>query len=270
MKNMRKMTGTWLAALALILVFALAACGGGDKSAPTGDAAADAPAQTEDAAAADEATQTDAPAETAEEPATETESEPAAEEPAAPEEESAAGTGDGQAMASLIEWMMGGTFSYDYETTTVGPDGTTSGTGSMAMDGGKMAVTSQMTIEGQATTSKIIILDGATYVVDDASKLILKMSNAGAEVTGGMMTDYSNIEKIGEGEGEIGGKTLPYEEYKEAQTGATVKYYLDGGQVYGIVSEYEGYVSTMIISNPSNSVPAGAFDLPSGYTEMEI
>jgi hypothetical protein len=69
--------------------------------------------------------------------------------------------------------------------------------------------------------------------------------------------------------GEINGQTLPYEEYAENCTGAVVRYYLDGGQVYGIETNDEGYKTVMIITNPSNSVPAGAFDLPEGYTEMD-
>jgi hypothetical protein len=180
------------------------------------------------------------------------------------------GTPEGQAMASLIGWMMDGTFSYDFTMTSEGPEGTTEGSGSMAMDGGNMAISMEMTVEGQAVQSKVIILDGVTYIVMDAEKMIMKMENAGAEMTAGMMTDYTGITKTGDGTGEIGGKTLPYEEYTESETGSVVRYYLDGGQVYGIESEYEGYKTVMIITNASVSVPAGVFDLPEGYTERSV
>jgi hypothetical protein len=176
-------------------------------------------------------------------------------------------TGGGQAMDSLIGWMMGGTFSYDFTQTSEGPDGKTESSGSMAMDGENYAVTTEMTVEGQTVKSRVIIKDGTTYIVDDANKFIMK-APGGMNPTAGMLTDYSGIAQTGSGTGEIGGKTLPYEEYAESETGAAVRYYLDGGQVYGIESEYEGYKTVMIITNPSNKVPAGAFELPTGYTEV--
>jgi hypothetical protein len=174
----------------------------------------------------------------------------------------------GEATASLIAWMMDGTFSYDYTMTSEGSEGKTEGKGSMAVDGDKMGMATEMTVEGQNVKSRIIVKDGVTYIVDDVNKYIMK-AQGGMNPTEGMMTDYSGIVKTGEGTGEINGKTLPYEEYAESDTGAIVRYYLDGGQVYGIESEYEGYKTVMIITNPSNSVPAGAFDLPEGYTDME-
>jgi hypothetical protein len=171
---------------------------------------------------------------------------------------------------SLITWMMGGTFSYGYTMTSVGPEGTTEGSGSMAMDGNNMAITSIVTGAGQAVSSKVIIKDGVTYTIMDAEKAIMKMEGIGLEATFGMMNDYSSITKTSEGTGDINGKTLPYEEYTETTTGSIVRYYLDNGQVYGIESTAEGYTTTMIISNPMNSVPAGVFDLPVGYTEITM
>jgi hypothetical protein len=177
------------------------------------------------------------------------------------------GTG-GQAMDSLIAWMMDGKFSYDYTMTSEGPEGKTEGSGSMAIDGENMAVATEMTVEGQAVKSRVIVKDDITYIVDDVNKYIMK-AQGGMNPTEGMMTDYSGIAKTSDGTGEINGKTLPYEEYAESDTGAIVRYYLDGGQVYGIETNDEGYKTVMIITNPSNSVPMGAFDLPEGYTEME-
>jgi hypothetical protein len=171
----------------------------------------------------------------------------------------------GQAMTSLIQWMIDGTFSYDFTMTAEGPEGKTESTGSMAMDGKNMAVTTEMTVEGQQVKSRIIVKDDVTYIVDDANKLIMK-APGGMNATAGMITDYSGIAPVGSGTGEIGGKTLPYEEY--SQEGAMVRYYMDGGQVYGIESEYEGYRSVMIITNPSKTIPSGAFDLPEGYAQM--
>jgi predicted small lipoprotein YifL len=172
-----------------------------------------------------------------------------------------------KAMDSLITWMMDGTYSYDFTMTTEGNGEKTESSGSMAAEGKNLAMTTEMTVEGQAVKSRVIIKDDMTYIIDDANKLI-RQAQGGMNPTEGMMTDYSGIAKTGDGTGEINGKTLPYEEYAESETGATVRYYLDGGQVYGIESEYEGYKTVMIITNPKNSVPSGAFDLPEGYTQM--
>ncbi len=174
-------------------------------------------------------------------------------------------------MASLIGWMMDGTFSYDYTITSEGPEGITEGSGSMAVEGANMAITSEMTVEGMAAKSHIIIMGEDMYIVDDASKMIMIMSGGvDPAMTQGLITDYAGITKTGDGTGEIDGKSLPYEEYTDEETGAVVRYYLDGGQVYGIESTYEGYNTVMIITNASSSVPPGAFDLPEGYTEMTI
>ncbi|MDR0839908.1 MAG: hypothetical protein LBN26_00755 [Christensenellaceae bacterium] len=228
-------------ALALVLALSLVACGGNPPAAV--DNGSPVPAQAEPA-------------------------QPAPEAPAPAETEAQAPAEGGQAMSSLISWMKSGTFSYDFDMTSEGGGQKTQASGSMAMDGNNIAITTETTAEGQKIKAKIIIKDGTTYIIDDMSKTILIMANAGAEMTGGIASDYSDIALVGSGTGEINGKTLPYEEY--ASEGVTIKYYLEGGQVYGTESEYEGYKTVMIITNPSNKIPAGAFDLPAGYTEMKI
>jgi hypothetical protein len=240
--------------LVTILAFTLAAC---SDSGDNGGNSSDMPVQTDNTpqSAPDAPVQTDNTPQAAPDAPTPTES--TAQEPA----------DGGQAMDSLIQWMIGGTFSYDFTQTSEGPEGKTESKGSMAMDGKNMAITTEMTVEGQQVKSRVIIKDGVTYIVDDANKFIMKVSGD-MNATEGMMTDYSGIALIGSGTGEIDGKTLPYEEYAESEMGATVRYYLDGGQVYGIESEYEGYKTVMIITNTSKIVPPGAFDLPEGYTEM--
>lgn len=193
-------------------------------------------------------------------------SEPAASTPAAPSSEAA--PAGGAAMESLIDWMRGGTFSYDFTLTSEYEGQRTEGSGSMAMDGGNMAMAMEQTVEGATTQSRILILEGETYIIDDASKLIMKMGAASPEFTGGVPTDYGDIELVGTGEGEVNGRTLPYEEY--TAEGVSVKYYMDGGAVYAIESNYEGAYSLMIITNASGTVPAGAFDMPEGYMEMAL
>ncbi len=231
--------------ISLLLTLSLAACGGGSNTPPAPPSSDAAPIQPSSTPSSPPSTQT-APSSEAEQPSD---------------------VPEGQAMASLIGWMMDGTFSYDFTMTSESPDGTTEGSGSMAIDGENMAMTMEMTVQGQAVKSRMIKQGDTMYVVDDASKMIMEMPTE-MTMTEGMMTDYSGITKTGDGIGDIDGKTLPYEEYTESETGAIVRYYLDGGQVYAMESDYEGYKTIMIITNPSSSVPAGAFDLPEGYTKM--
>lgn len=177
-------------------------------------------------------------------------------------------TAPGAAMESLIDWMMGGTFSYDFALTSEYEGQTTESTGSVAMDGNNYAIVSETMVEGVAVKSRIVVLDDVTYIIDDASRLVMEMANTGPEMTGGMPTDYEDMASTGSGQGEVNGRTLPYEEY--TVDGVNVKYYMDGGMVYAIESVYEGAYTLMIISNARNTVPAGAFDIPDDYMTMSV
>jgi hypothetical protein len=145
-----------------------------------------------------------------------------------------------------------------------GEENTTS-KGSMAMDGEKMAMTSEMTMNGQVIKSRMIKKDDKFYTINDETKTIMEVPFS-AETMQGLMEDYSDITMTGSGTGEIDGKTLPYEEYSENTTGAKIKYFLDGDTVYGYETGLEGFKSVMIIKNASDKVPDGVFDLPEGYT----
>ncbi len=241
-----------LIALALVLALALAACGAKeavqdavrgalDESAPAAQPAASVP---------------DAPQPPKEEaPASEA---PADEDPP-----------QGAAMEGLLDWMMGGTFSYDYTQTSEYEGQVTESSGSVAMDGGNMSIASETMVSGVSVKSRILIMDGFLYIIDDASRSILKMQqDAGLDMTAGMPTDYSEMAALGSGEGEVNGRVLPYEEYEVE--GVSAKYYMDGGAVYAIETEYEGAYTLMIITNAKNTVPAGAFNMPEGYTEIAM
>ena len=180
------------------------------------------------------------------------------------------GDGDGDAIAPLIGWMKGGTFSYDYVSTFVSEEMTMEMTGIMAMDGEKMAMTSESDLGALVVKSKVIFRDGYTYVVDDDKEMIMIFTGFNVDMAGGAIKDYSGMVKTGSGTGEIGDKTLPYEEYLESLSGSKIKYFIEDGQVYGTISELDGAITTMMITNAKNSVPAGIFDLPAGYVEMEI
>ncbi|MDR1066540.1 MAG: hypothetical protein LBL35_03765 [Clostridiales bacterium] len=171
-----------------------------------------------------------------------------------------------QSKESLIQWMIDGSFSYDFVMTAEALGQKVESIGSMAANDGDALIITEVNAMGQRIKSKIIVKDDVTYIIDDANKLITKASNLSAEVANGMIADYSGLKLVNSGAGEIDGKTLPYEEYE--MNGSTVKFYLENGQVYGMESEIAGHKTVTIITNPSNKVPDGAFDLPAGYKEM--
>lgn len=177
-------------------------------------------------------------------------------------------TQSAEAMDSLIQWMEGGTFSYDFKMIMEYEGTTTEATGSMAMDNGNYAMSTETEVDGNAVKARTIIIDDKMYVIDDANKLIISMTSVSADMTGGMPTDYADMEKIDSGKGEVDGKTLPYDEY--TIEGYKVKYYMDGDNVYAIESEAEGAKSTMIITNAKKSVSKDVFELPEGYQEMSM
>lgn len=181
----------------------------------------------------------------------------------------ASGVGGGEAMASLISWMMDGSYSYDYTMTMSGPDGSYEGTGSIAVDGDRMAQSQEMTVEGMAVKNRTVFKDDRMYTIDDVNKMVIIMAME-MDSLEGMVSDYTGIELIGTGVGEIDGKTLPYEEYREGDLDATIKYFLDDGEVYGMTTEFDDYLTVMIIHNPSNRAPSGAFDIPSDYMTMDM
>lgn len=224
--------------LIAVLVFALSACGGNDK--PTAEAVH--PTQ--------EVT--------------------ASEVPDAVEDDSSGSKGANSLGGdNLLKWMTDKKYSYDFEMTSDVGGQTAKSAGHIIADGDDYVIKTTTEAEGVKVTSTVIVKNGETYVINDDAKTVIKMSVPIADLPGDQMTDYSNVvssSSTSSGTEDFNGKSLPYEEYK-IDTGS-VKYFFDGGQVCGFVSEYDGYKTVMVISNATNKIPADAFDVPAGYTEI--
>ncbi len=166
---------------------------------------------------------------------------------------------------TLIQWMQGGIYYFSY-TAEMEYDGEQmTSKGSMVSDGNNMAATTEMTVEGQLVKSRVVAVDGVTWIIDDINKFVMK-SPVNMNEVNKEMADFSKIEYIGKGNGTIKGKKLSYEEY-EAE-GFIVKFYIDNGKVYAIESVGEGAKSLMTIESSSKTIPAGSFEIPSNYTQM--
>ena len=251
-------------ALACALSFSLAACGNKNDTPVVPDTIAEEITAQEDGVPSSETVDVPDETEAAAEVPDETEATGEIIE-AATEDELA--IPEGQAMASLIQWMMNGTFSFDYAMTGETPEGDMESVGSMAMDGDKMFFRQEMTIEGQVMKSRLIQKDGTLYMIDDESQFIMTSPVQGEEMTD-IIGNYSNITLVASGTAEVGGKTLAYEDYKEGESDETFRFYLENGEVYALEMGSDDETILMLITNASNDVPAETFDIPEGYTEM--
>lgn len=180
----------------------------------------------------------------------------------------AAPGGNDTAIESLVDWMQGGTFSYDFTQISEYEGERSESTGTMAMAGENYAIITETVSNGVTSKAHIVVIDNTTYIIDEASRMVMQMSGGGMDLTGGLPTDYVDMALLGSGEGEVNGRVLPYDEY--SVEGMSVKYYMDGGQVYAIESTGQGVYSLMIISNASKTVPDGIFDIPQDYTLIAL
>jgi hypothetical protein len=135
--------------------------------------------------------------------------------------------------------------------------------GSMAMKG-ENALTD---IDMGMMKLRMLKIGKDIYMLNDAQKNIMKLpSDQKQQQTPGMIDNFSNMKKVGEGKGEINGKTLPYLEY--TTNGAPSKFYIENNKIYAIEGGEEGVKSQMILSNLKDSVPDSTFQFPSGYKKV--
>jgi len=168
-------------------------------------------------------------------------------------------------LENLMDWMRGGTFYFAYTNEMEYEGIPMTSKGSYATDGGNYAISTETTILGQVMKNRIIAKGGVTHIIDDEEKTIRK-STADVSRYSEQIADVSKLNLKGQGQGEVKGKVLPYEEYIDGDM--TIRYYMDGGKVYAIESEGEGAKSVMVIENASKTVPKGIFDLPADYVNL--
>ena len=178
--------------------------------------------------------------------------------------------GGGQAdtpAAGLIGWMQSGTYymKYTVDADFAGVKSVTKGT--MAERDGDVLVISETTVEGMTMKTRTILVDNVMWLVDETSGIMYKFVDTEPDDE---ITHFSEIdEPVGTGTGVVNGRTLPYEEHMV--WGFSIKFYIDGGEVYAVVTEGEGVLTVMLIEEVSDTIPPGSFDLPQGdYQIIEI
>lgn len=154
------------------------------------------------------------------------------------------------------EYLMEYKFTMDYGGQTVEVEST------LAKKGDVMAVTSDMS----GVESTMIFKEDKMYMVDHNSKTVTVMAQteeAAASMESGSV-DMEGVTYLGTGK-EDG---LVYEEY--STDGGNIKYYFSGKDLVKIAFAVDGQTMMMEILELSKDVPAGMFEIPSGYQVIEM
>ena len=116
------------------------------------------------------------------------------------------------------------------------------------------------------------VMDGETmYVIDHASKMVIKMSlGANAQTIAGAVLEESDVDMGGfqTGTREIDGKIYDTEEL--IVEGASAIYCFAGDDLVYIISSFEGQEAVMKIVEATDKVDDSLFEIPADYTMMEL
>ena len=173
------------------------------------------------------------------------------------------GSGGGSntnANAGLIDWLQSGTYRFDF-TIEAKNGAADSVAGILSSSNGDFAVTQK---SGGLTTT-IILKEGKSYVLDAASMTVFASDANGTDPTGGLFVNYQGMIKQQEGESVLNNKTVPYIEYKLADSSQIVRFYLVDSQVVAMEQQVGGASVVLHITNATPDVPQNVFTVPSGY-----
>jgi len=118
----------------------------------------------------------------------------------------------------------------------------------------------------------VSIMDGETmYVIDHASKMVMKMGlQADAQTIAGSIIEESDVDmgELKEGTREIDGKTYDTEEWI-IDGGASIMCF-DGDDLVYMIGAFEGEEAVMKIIEASDKVDDKLFEIPDDYQMMEM
>jgi len=127
------------------------------------------------------------------------------------------------------------------------------------------------TIIGGVSTG-VSIMDGETmYVIDHASKMVIKMGlQADAQTIAGTIVEESDVDmgELKEGTRKIDGKTYETEEWI-IDGGASIMCF-DGDDLVYMIGAFEGEEAVMKIIEASDKVDEKLFEIPDDYQMMEM
>lgn len=159
------------------------------------------------------------------------------------------------------------------------------GSGKTAVDGQNTDIITEMM--GMSTRS--LLLDGYQYEFDAANKKYTKTEAGDSEeLLASMGVDYSKLEYVGSGSGEIPGMeevadydggTYEYDEFQimvdfsgmstettgNGEMAIPVRFYMDGSELYAVYTQAMGIDSVMIIHEMSEKIPDDMLCVPEDY-----
>ncbi len=145
-------------------------------------------------------------------------------------------------------------------------------------NGGKYSIETKMKTSAVTSVTARFLSDGEKvylllptlrlYVEAGTTEELMDGQDAAAAITDPTVIQGQDASYVSSGTTTINGKDYTVEEYKTGD-GQTIKYYYDGENLKRIESiESNGENTVIEITSISGSVPANAFDLPKGYTDM--
>lgn len=124
--------------------------------------------------------------------------------------------------------------------------------------------------EMDGVTSIMISKDGAQYILDPATKSCIKMSVDMAEISEMFAEEAGNYETaLNTGTIDIEGVTYEYEEFTVEES-ATAKYCYDGDELKYIITAMDDEEYTMEILSMKKGADQSLFEIPEGYSILEI
>ncbi|MCL1864949.1 MAG: DUF4412 domain-containing protein [Spirochaetes bacterium] len=142
------------------------------------------------------------------------------------------------------------------------------------MAGGGMGIEMESFVKGgdSATIMKVIgqntrmvSKDKKMYMINDSAKTVTVIPVQTGSSEDPIKTDGMKL--TGSGTAKFNGKDLPYEEYSDGK-GNKVQYFLDGSKLAGIRNIINSKTVDIVILVLDQDVPAGVFDIPSGYKQV--
>lgn len=177
----------------------------------------------------------------------------------------AGGETGGKLSGVYLDILGSGNYYMKYRMETAVEGEKISGTVEIAVRGDDSAQISDM----MGMKIVMIFMGGKIYMVDHDSQTVMVMSASMAGSTG-VQSDVPDIGLTykGTGTATLFGISRVYEEY--ATDSAVVRYYFDGSKLVGMETTVDSVSMQMEILELSNDIPAGMFDIPSGYEKIEF
>ena len=135
----------------------------------------------------------------------------------------------------------------------------------IAIDGDNFA--SKSIVAGQDVS--LVLKDGKMYTISHNEKTIMIMPFDSSLLDDSGKFPGEGYTFVDSGTAELFGTPQKYEEYSVAGAG-NVRFFFDGNQLIGYESSNEDVTVQMEIIELSSTIPAGMFDIPTGYEVMDF